>query len=287
MKIENHRLLSTSDDEIIEYSESPNQSENFKNNLPDTLVIHYTAGNSLESSVNWLKNPRSKASSHLVIGKNGKVVQLVPFDVIAWHAGSSSWKGRKRLNNYSIGIELDNAGLLEKRAEGFYTYFDKRVNNQKVVLAKHKHQNEEKAWEAYSEMQINCLEEICHVLKEYYAIRTIVGHDDIAPGRKVDPGPAFPMEKIKAKILYGRVDDDINENEMMPEETFKGIVTADYLNIRSKPGINSIKIADPLPRGTRVRILKEQGDWFYVNVDQEGWVHRNWVKTTSRAQSKM
>ena len=106
-----------SDKDAVEIKKSPNHSGKFRNNLPDTIVLHYTAGASVNSCVNWLCNPAAKASAHLIVGKNGEVVQLVGFDTVAWHAGKSEWKGRKNLNQFSIGIELDNAGLLEKCAD--------------------------------------------------------------------------------------------------------------------------------------------------------------------------
>ena len=283
MKIQKHRFVSENGNENVRFEKTPNQSGQFKDNLPDTIIIHYTGGNSLESSVNWLKNPKANASAHVVVGKTGEIVQLLPFNVIAWHAGISRWNDRQRLNNYSIGIEIDNAGLLEKRAEGYYTCFDKRMSNQKVVLARHKHENEEKAWEAYNEKQIVAVEEICHLLKESYNINEILGHDDISPGRKIDPGPAFPLQKLQDKILYGRrTDEPFHLEDMQTKSEYRGVVTAEYLNIRSKPNIDSLKIMDPLPRGTRVDILKKQGNWLYVDVDIAGWVHKIWIKTSGK-----
>ena len=68
----------------------------FTAGLPDTLVIHFTGGSSLDSSVEHLKNPDIKASAHLVIGQNGEIRQLVGFDRVAWHAGISEWTGPSR-----------------------------------------------------------------------------------------------------------------------------------------------------------------------------------------------
>jgi N-acetylmuramoyl-L-alanine amidase len=280
MKIQDHQLVPENDEENIRFEKTPNQSGPFNDHLPDTIIIHYTGGNSIESSVNWLKNPKANASAHVVVGKTGEIVQMVPLNIIAWHAGASRWKGRQRLNNYSIGIEIDNAGLLEKRAEGYYTYFDKRMSNQKVVLARHKHGDEEKAWEAYNEKQIATVEEICRLLKDTYNINEILGHDDVAPGRKIDPGPAFPLQKLQDKILFGRTDENPYFGDLETSMGYRGVVTAEYLNIRSKPNISSLKITDPLPRGTRVKILKQKNEWFYVDVDISGWVHKNWIKTS-------
>lgn len=279
MKIKNHVLETGSDGYAITFDETTNHSGLFPEELPDTIVIHYTAGRSPESSVSWLKNPQAKASAHLVIGKTAGIVQLVPFNVKAWHAGKSQWKGRSGLNNFSIGIELDNAGLLEKRADGFYTHFGKHIDNSQVILAPHKNGGGEQAWEAFTDRQIEMTEQICLVLKEHYPIVDIVGHDDISPGRKVDPGPAFPLKSLKDKVLWGRKDDE-NDEGVDPEFLTQtvGVTSADYLNIRSRPTSRSSLVSEPLPKGTKLRILESQDGWLRIKVDMEGWVSSRWVK---------
>lgn len=277
MKIQDHKLTSLKDEVEISFEETPNHSGQFAEGLPDTIVIHYTAGASLESSANWLKNPEANASAHLVVGKSGKIIQLAPFNIKTWHAGTSSWKGREKLNNFSIGIEIDNAGLLSKHADGYYTYFNKKIDDVNVLLAKHKFDTEEKAWESYTEKQISAVEEICIALVKNYNIVEILGHDDIAPKRKKDPGPAFPLQQLKDKILYGRKEE--SEDDESKLITSKGIVTANFLNIRSKPSIQSPLVNDPLPKGTKVQIVETKDDWMYVKVLTEGWVSKKWVKT--------
>ena len=94
---------------------------------PDMIVLHYTAGTSAESSALFLTRPDVSASAHVVIGREGEVFQLVPFNIEAWHAGKSWYAGRGGLNRYSIGIELDNlgklrfsGGFLSRSAGGWY-----------------------------------------------------------------------------------------------------------------------------------------------------------------------
>ena len=256
-----------SDKEAVEIKKSPNHSGKFRNNLPDTIVLHYTAGASVNSCVNWLCNPAAKASAHLIIGKNGEVVQLVGFDTVAWHAGKSEWKGRKNLNQFSVGIELDNAGLLEKRADGYYTHFNKKIENDQVILATHKNNTTEEAWEAFTPKQLEVVQQICTLLIDKYNIKEIVGHDDIAPQRKVDPGPAFPFNKVVNAILFP------NQENSEP----KGVVTADLLNIRSANTTDSLPIASPLVKGTKLTVKETKGDWAYVETKLEGWVNTKWI----------
>ena len=84
---------------------------------PEYLVMHFTAGRSAESSVTHFKDPSVQVSAHVVIGREGGIWQVVPFNRKAWHAGQSAWAGREGLNGFSIGIEFDNAGKLTKVGE--------------------------------------------------------------------------------------------------------------------------------------------------------------------------
>jgi len=198
--IKNHKLIGP---DVI-YQKSPNQSGNIEKNLK-YLVVHYTAGKSFERSVEHLCKSASKASAHLVIGRQGEVAQLVPLSRKSWHAGKSEWNGISGLNSYSIGVELDNAGKLTKNASGQYkTWFGKVIPEEEVFIGAHKNNpNVVCGWHEYTEIQLEKLEEISMLLFEKYNLEDILGHDDIAPSRKSDPGPAFPMTNFKS-IVMGR-----------------------------------------------------------------------------------
>src|SRR5690606_16389776 len=101
---------------------------------------HYTAGSDAKSSAKYLAQADVKASAHLVIGRNGEIYQLVPFDTIAWHAGISSYQGRSGYNNFSIGIELDNAGPLEKTGADYVSWFGKKYMESERVLKTHRNE---------------------------------------------------------------------------------------------------------------------------------------------------
>jgi len=113
--------------------------------------------------------------------------------------------------------------------------------------------------------------------RERYNISEIVGHEDISRGRKIDPGPAFPLDQFREKILFGRQDDEIGSLETQNVGD-KGIITADYLNIRHGASSQSATITDPLARGTKVTILETKRNWSYVKVDLEGWVSSKFVE---------
>jgi N-acetylmuramoyl-L-alanine amidase len=279
MKIENFKMIPEQGDFEVDFRETPNRSGVFQDGLPDTIVVHYTGGSSIDSSISWLTNINAKASAHFVVGKDGKIVQLAPINTITWHAGISKWNNRNSLNNYSIGIEIDNAGLLEKRANGYATWFNKRIPDEQVVLAKHKNKDKEEAWEAFTAQQIEAVECLCSALIQKYNIKEILGHDDISPGRKVDPGPAFPLVKLRDKILFGRKDDDESgESDFESQVPEYGSVTANLLNIRSLPNGNAPTVSAPLALGTKVKILDKQGKWYKVSLQTEGWVNARFVK---------
>lgn len=200
MRVVNHRLKDTSG-QPVRFEETPNKSGVI---TPRLLVIHYTAGRSADSSVAWFKNKDASASAHLVIGRDGSITQMVPFNRKAWHAGRSSWGDVTGLNSHSIGIELDNAGeLTRKAAGGWKAWFGGHYDDEDVVIARHRHDApgvEPGGWHEFSEAQIDALMEVASALHAKYQFEDILGHDDIAPGRKRDPGPAFPMASLKARL---------------------------------------------------------------------------------------
>lgn len=202
MIIKKH-MLYLDDGNQVEYVETPNKSGPIN---PLYLIMHYTAGVSCSEAVNWLSNKIAKASAHFVIGRDGKIVQLVPLNRRAWHAGKSEWGQLKSLNKYSIGIEMVNAGKLTKRAdEVWVNWSNKVIPDNEVSLLTHKNETREAGWQNYTEDQINASIEVALAIHEKYELTDILGHDDIAPDRKIDPGPAFPLNSFRSLVL-GRED---------------------------------------------------------------------------------
>ena len=246
-------------------------------NLPDTIVIHYTAGRSAASSAEWLARNDVRASAHVVIGQEGEIYQIVPFSNIAWHAGESEYGGRRSFNNFSIGIELDNPGYLLRAGSQYVAPFGARYEANQVIEAKHRNESSTRFWHTYSQPQLEACEDLCWALmKEYPTINQILGHEEISPGRKQDPGPAFPLEKFRAKILqHDRASD---ADEIVPAFD-QGRVVVDKLNIREGAGIDHDKIAKPLPLNQKVKILGERNGWYHVKVEVEGWVSKAYVSS--------
>lgn len=271
MKIRRHRLHDDNDDPVP-FTESPNTGSGKVD--PQYLVIHYTAGRSLQSTVDWFSNPQARASAHLVIGRDGAIVQMVPFDRIAWHAGQSRWHGIVGLNSSSIGIELDNAGILTRQGGKWKAWFGGEYPEAEVLEAIHQHETVVRGWHAFTPQQIEVATEVAATLVTQYDLRDVIGHDDIAPGRKVDPGPAFAMQSFRSRVM-GR-----SASEPVPFET----ITA--LNIRTGPGIEFDRLSrSPLPKGTRLFVNAREASWCAVDVldvdhdsDLAGWVHGDFIR---------
>jgi N-acetylmuramoyl-L-alanine amidase len=265
----------------LTYSDCPKRSGAIEG--PDTIIIHYTGGTSARSSADWLCRSGVQASAHIIIDRaDGTIFQLVPFDTVAWHAGKSAYTfpdGTERVgfNRFSIGIELDNAGPLSKTGGGFQSWQGHVYPEDQTMAATHRNEKQERYWHTFSEPQMTVLEEVCLLLAAKYGITHILGHDEIAPKRKIDPGPAFPMESFRHHILYA----DRNQEEAEGEvETF-GRVTAHRLNIRSGPSGDDPTIADPLSKNDEVEILETDGGWMRVRTAIEGWVWGAYVEERS------
>jgi N-acetylmuramoyl-L-alanine amidase len=166
----------------------------------DLLVIHCTEGQSVKAAVATLTKPKG-ASAHLVIGRDGEIVQLVPFDTAAKHTGQSSWKELTGLDYHSIGFELDNPGKLKPALGKWLAWFRKPYPPDSMIKAIHKFDTKRYGWHKYTQIQLQTTAEAAAALVAHYSIKEIVGHEDISPRLKWDPGPAFPMESFRANVL--------------------------------------------------------------------------------------
>ena len=154
-----------------------NYSPNFdvkKRRVKDVkfLIFHYTGMKKENQAITRLTNSKSKVSSHYLIKNNGEILTLVPDLYVAWHAGVSSWKNYKSINKYSIGIEISNPG-------------------------------HEYSYKKFSKKQIKSIIKLSIYLKKKYKIKSnfILGHSDIAPDRKKDPGEKFPWKYLSKNTI--------------------------------------------------------------------------------------
>ncbi len=146
---------------------SPNFSERPEKAKIDTIVLHYTGMKSSKEALRRMCDPATEVSAHYCISEKGDIYQLVEDDSKAWHSGKSFWRGRDNINNYSIGIEIANYG-------------------------------HEWGYRPFEDEQIDSVINLCKSLIEEYDIKpyNVVGHSDIAPERKEDPGELFPWKLL-------------------------------------------------------------------------------------------
>tara|TARA_Y100000994_G_scaffold43123_1_gene33679 strand:- start:19 stop:696 length:678 start_codon:yes stop_codon:yes gene_type:complete len=149
---------------------SPNFNDRPKDIVPNILVIHYTGMKSVDQALQRLTSSNSQVSAHYLISRKGEIFKLVSEEKRDWHAGVSYWRGETDINSYSIGIELENPGH-----EFGYSKFPKG--------------------------QMSVLTELCVEVINKYSIspENIVGHSDIAPRRKKDPGELFDWKSLAKK----------------------------------------------------------------------------------------
>lgn len=153
-------------DELVHREQlSPNFNERA---LPISMVVlHYTEMKPIESALEKLCDPAAEVSAHYLISEEGEVTRLVSEEKRAWHAGASYWRGHKDVNSASIGIELDHPG------HGL-------------------------GYRPFAEAQIDALIPLLHRIVTQYDIprANVVGHSDVAPARKTDPGELFPWSRL-------------------------------------------------------------------------------------------
>ena len=172
-----------------------NYSPNFdpkkrKTNQIKFLIFHYTGMKTEKAAINRLTDIESRVSAHYLIKQNGEIITLVPDLYTAWHAGKSVWKNYSSLNKDSIGIEIVNPGH--------------DINYKK-----------------FSKIQLVALVRLSKFLIKKYRInsKNILGHSDIAPERKKDPGEKFPWKLLsKKKIGYWH---NLNQNELIKNRNLK------------------------------------------------------------------
>ena len=147
---------------------SPNFGPRRDGLRPELVVLHYTEMASAEAALERLCSPAAEVSAHYLIGADGRIWQLVDEAMRAWHAGAGSWQGREDVNSRSIGIEIDNDGAAP-----------------------------------FTHAQMRALEGLLRAMMTRWAIppEAVIAHSDMAPGRKIDPGPRFDWRGLALRGL--------------------------------------------------------------------------------------
>lgn len=234
-----NNLLYNDDGTQVEFRPTENIGSGAKNIR--YILLHFDAATNSTSAVNWLTDKKSGVSADLHITRAGKVTQMAKFNQITWHAGKSAWKGLVGLNKYAIGIEQENMGSFK----GVY--------------------------QDWTEVQIQKCIEVCKALVAAYpTIKEILGHEEVATpaGRKDDPGPKFPMARVRAEVFGTRL--------IYPVAKY----TTTSLRLRKGPS-TMFDIITTLNPGTEVNVLSEKDGWaecFACEQKLHGWCSTTYLK---------
>jgi N-acetylmuramoyl-L-alanine amidase len=151
----------------LDIIEAPSPNLDARTKVPDMLVLHYTGMESGEAALARLRDPEARVSSHYMVEEDGRIFRLVPEERRAWHAGVSFWKGEEGVNHASIGIEIVNPG-------------------------------HEFGYRPFPQAQIDAVIALVADIRTRWSIDDgrILGHSDVAPARKQDPGELFPWKQL-------------------------------------------------------------------------------------------
>lgn len=205
--------------------ERPSPNHDARDAAVDMLVLHYTGMQSADAALSRLCDPLAKVSAHYTIDREGVVHRHVAEDRRAWHAGISHWAGASNINARSIGIELVNPG-------------------------------HEFGYIPFSDAQIESLIELAGGIVRRHAIhpRYVLGHSDVAPARKEDPGELFPWQRLAAR--------DIGAWPMLPPEEMgdwrEGLVRYGY-GLPPKVDVAEKKVVEAFQRHFRPKRI--DGAW--------------------------
>jgi N-acetylmuramoyl-L-alanine amidase len=152
---------------MIDVIEAPSPNFDARTTSPDMIILHYTGMPSGEAALARLRDPGARVSAHYLVEEDGRVFALVPEARRAWHAGVSSWRGETDINAVSIGVEIVNPG-------------------------------HEFGYRAFPEAQIEAVIALLADIRSRWTVpyARILGHSDVAPRRKTDPGELFPWSRL-------------------------------------------------------------------------------------------
>lgn len=257
---------------------------------PELVILHDTAGRlESRSSVGWLKGNPGKASVHFVIERDGEIVQMVPTNRRANHAGRSHYHGRDGVNGFSVGIEIVNPGKMILSQEGKARAWWGQEFDLKQWRIQPQETDEHGGgwWMHYTPEQLWALNALLVALFDGIpSLRDIRPHWYVSPGRKVDTNPFFPLEQVRARILGRNEVTSVDADDAsIPAQGSAEMVwincPGDLLNMREWPSFNPNVIAR-IPDQARVPVIRRGvfagRAWIKVAyAGREGWIVENYT----------
>lgn len=291
MKVKSHWLTDAKRVKTNKYSRGRRISPKF-------VVMHFTAGWSESGDIHVLTKSKSKVSCQLIVQRDGTVIETMPLNNRAWHAGPSRAHGYTDLNSHSIGIEFCNLGWLKKQPNGTYRHWNgfivdgasgEVVNSKRVDFVPSGVSDITAwphtvggvpgsgtfAWEPYTEAQLEAGDAIVEALRDAYGVKWVVSHEEIdTRGWKSDPGPAFPLQRYQNLV----------SNRETGQEEINGATTLWYpvveLNVRRQPEMLD-NVITTIKSDDNVVIVGKHNKWYLIQsmkTEAEGWVYSSYLR---------
>ena len=224
----------------LTFIDRPTPNFDARHALPDMIILHYTGMQSGEAAIERLCDPQAKVSAHYVVEEDGRIFRLAPEERRCWHAGVSTWRGQDQLNGVSIGIEIVNPG-------------------------------HEWGYRAFPEAQVQAVIDLVGDIRTRWTVPNdrIIGHSDVAPDRKEDPGELFPWKRL-AEAGHGLWFEPAMERiaalgpAIGPGEEGLGVVVLQAGLKRLGYGLEQTGVYD---EATKLTVTAFQRHWRQDNID--------------------
>ncbi|MEL7145833.1 MAG: N-acetylmuramoyl-L-alanine amidase [Bacteroidota bacterium] len=232
------------------------------------MIIIKSTTNQLLNNSGHINGTTTNSPTHVLIDRDGLVTQFIPFNEQIPVAIAGSWEGIKNLASRSIILTFVNHGRLQKQGENFVSTEEVSVEKTDVFTGIHQNEESLSYWQKFTDSQVTIAEKIIRCLTSAYQVKYILGYEEVCPGLQTDPGPAFPLEIMRRKVIKDQV------NELSNTLNYKNV--ADQLDLGTV--LRDDVLALKAERDAKIiNIRRKNGGWYKVNIDLGGFVKEEWI----------
>jgi len=275
MELVNHSLMLANQTSLRDTDSGYRQTVTVAERQPEVLegidmILIKSGTNQLTHNTGYINGNENQVESpaHLLIDRDGLVTQFIPFNKKISLPVEGSWEGAKDLTSKSIVIMFENLGRLDKQGEHFTNTLGTIVETTDVFTGIHQNEESLSYWQKFTHSQIQIAEKIIRCLTSAYQVKYILGYEEVCPGLQTDPGPAFPLEIMRRKIM--------KENSVDRSDANQIINIAEQVDLSSI--INNQNLEGEEKKDAKiVNIRRKSGGWYKVNIDLGGFIKEEWV----------
>ena len=233
----------------------------------DMVIVKSTTNQYLNES-GHINGNITNSPTHVLIDRDGLVTQFIPFNEQIAVAISGSWEGMKNLASRSIILTFVNHGRLQKQGDEFISQDGTVIDRTDVFTGIHQNEESLSYWQKFTDSQVSIAEKIIRCLTSAYQVKYILGYEEVCPGLQTDPGPAFPLEIMRRKVMKDQ------EQEFGTVLNFKNTMHQLDLNTVLREDVMALKAE----RNAKiVNIRRKNGGWYKVNIDLGGFIKEKWI----------